>query len=90
MKDFLQLSTTPPQVLITKAVKLMETLSTIVGFNFVKVDYRLSWISITVIFDCISYLIINAYDVTEFWGNITQVCFCLVTWTFGYQVLEIF
>lgn len=71
---------------VQKAINIMRILSKIVGFDILDPAYRLNIISIIVIFDCVTYVFINAYDVKEFWGNLTQVCFCLVTWTFGFQV----
>lgn len=71
---------------LSKSIKIMRILSKIVGFDILDPTFRLHWLTFILVFDCVTYVFINAYDVIEFWGNITQVCFCLVTWTFGFQV----
>lgn len=75
---------------ITKSVKILRFLSKIVGFDILENDFHLTWLSCWVIFDCGSYIFVNAYNVLEFWGSTTQVCFCLVTWSFGFQVRQLF
>lgn len=56
-----------------------------VGFNVLKDDFKLNFISYFTIVDTITYMIINGYDIKLFWGDLLRVCFCLVTWSFGYQ-----
>lgn len=56
-----------------------------VGFNILNEDYKLTFLTYLSIFDCITYMSINAYDIKLFWGDLIRVCFCLVTWSFGYQ-----
>lgn len=87
MKSFLNVASLSSKDLILRVIAMIRFESKIVGFDILASNYRLNVLSLIVIFDCVTYLIINAYDVKEFWGSITQVCFCLVTWTFGYQVI---
>lgn len=67
------------------AKKRIGLVASTVGFNVLKEDFKLSIISYLSIFDCITYMIINGYDIKLFWGDLLRVCFCLVTWSFGYQ-----
>lgn len=71
---------------LSKSIKIMRILSGIVGFDILDPNYHFNLLSFIVVFDCVTYVFINAYDVKEFWGSTTQVCFCLVTWSFGFQV----
>lgn len=63
----------------------ISLVSSTVGFNVMAEDFKFNLLSYISIFDCITYMIINGYDIKLFWGELLRVCFCLVTWSFGYQ-----
>lgn len=56
-----------------------------VGFDVLNEDFKFNFLTYLSIFDCITYMCINGYDIKLFWGDLIRVCFCLVTWSFGYQ-----
>uniref|UniRef100_A0A336M437 Odorant receptor n=1 Tax=Culicoides sonorensis TaxID=179676 RepID=A0A336M437_CULSO len=57
----------------------------IVGFGVLSDDFKFNFITYFSIFDCVTYMCINAYDIKFFKDDLIRVCFCLVTWSFGYQ-----
>lgn len=59
--------------------------ASLIGFNIMSPNFKMNLMSFIVIFDIITYMIINIYDVKLFWGDLVRVCFCLVTWSFGYM-----
>lgn len=70
---------------VQKCIKYSKFFAEAVGFNVLKPDFKLSFISFIVVFDIITYWTFNFINIFQFWGNLTRVCFCLVTWTFAYQ-----
>jgi hypothetical protein len=50
--------------------------------NYTWLNFRLG----IVIFDIITYLMINIYSLYIFWGDLLTVTFCLVTFSMGFQV----
>lgn len=56
-----------------------------VGFDCLNEGFKMTFLTYLSIFDCITYMCINCYDIKLFWGDLIRVCFCLVTWSFGYQ-----
>lgn len=58
----------------------------VIGCEILNDDYKPHLFSYFFIFDVITYIIINGYDFYLFWGDFLRVCFCTVTWSFGYQV----
>uniref|UniRef100_A0A336M6P2 Odorant receptor n=1 Tax=Culicoides sonorensis TaxID=179676 RepID=A0A336M6P2_CULSO len=67
------------------AKKRIQLIASSVGFNVLREDYKFNVISYISIIDCVTYMAINGYDIKLFWGDLVRVCFCLVTWSFGYQ-----
>uniref|UniRef100_A0A336N1Q6 Odorant receptor n=1 Tax=Culicoides sonorensis TaxID=179676 RepID=A0A336N1Q6_CULSO len=56
-----------------------------VGFGVLTDDFKFNFITYFSIINCITYMCINGYDIKFFKDDLIRVCFCLVTWSFGYE-----
>lgn len=56
----------------------------VVGVKPFDPNYHFNFLNCLVAFDIVIYVIINAYDIKLFWGPLQQVCYCIITWIFGF------
>lgn len=68
------------------AIKYTTFSADLVSFNILDENFKFTPLTLTVIFDIITYMILNIYNVKMFWGDLETLCFCLVTFSFGFQV----
>lgn len=75
----------PKAIYEDTVVPIIKTQLTLLGFEIFNPNYKVSLVFGLVIFDAISYTILNFVDVILIWGSTFEnVCFCLVTWMLGF------
>lgn len=57
-----------------------------VGFNVFEGNFKWSLMSFFTVFDATTYILMTLYNIYEFQDDLVRTCFCMVTWTFGFQV----
>lgn len=73
--------------LIIENFESASRIAYIVGCDIYTENY--SWLNFRlgiVVFNIVTYLMINCYSLYHFWGDLLPVAFCLVTFTMGFQV----
>lgn len=75
-----------PHKSIESTLVLSRRIAGMIGFDFYDENYQLTLKSYIVIFDAITYILMTLHNVYTFRNDLTRVCFCLITWTFGFMV----